>query len=95
MAIMVETLVPVASRADVDRLGDAVEASMVERGGPPQGLMAHFVSPFGGGFRICDVWANEASMQAFYDEVLLPQLAAAGLAHEKSVVSPVWSFARP
>lgn len=95
MAIMVETLVPVASRADADRLSDAIEASMVERGGPPQGLMAHFAGPLGDGFRICDVWATEAPMRVFYEEVVLPQLAAAGLAHEKSVVSPVWSFARP
>ncbi len=44
---------------------------------------------------LCNVWTTEAEMRSFYDEVVLPNLAAAGLKPAESVTSPVWSFARP
>ncbi len=34
-------------------------------------------------------------MRRFYDDVILPGLAAAALEPEGSIVSPVWTFARP
>jgi len=34
-------------------------------------------------------------MRPFYDDVILPRLADAGLEPEESVVAPVWAFARP
>ena len=95
MAIVVQTLVPHASEADADRLDQLVNAAIMERGGPPVGLMAHIGHPSGAGFVICEVWRSEADMQSFYDEVVVPKLAEAGLVPDVPVVSPVWSFARP
>lgn len=95
MAIVVETLVPRASRADYDRFDQGVEAAMMQLGGPPSGLMAHIGHPSGDGFLICNVWKTEAAMRSFYDEVIRPNLAAAGLDAAESVISPLWAFARP
>jgi hypothetical protein len=95
MAIVVQTLVPHASEADADRLDQLVNAAIMRSGGPPAGLMAHICHPSGAGFMICEVWRSDADMQSFYDEVVVPKLAEAGLVPEDSVVSPVWSFARP
>jgi len=95
MAIVVETLVRQASRADAERLDDSVEAAMMQMGGPPGGLMVHLARPSGDGFVLCEVWTTEAQMRSFYDEVVLPKLAEAGFVPEESVISPVWSFARP
>lgn len=95
MAIVVHTLVPHASEADADRLDQLVGAAITQRGGPPAGLMAHIGHPSGAGFMICEVWRSEADMRAFYDEVVGPTLAEAGLVPDDPVVSPVWSFARP
>ncbi len=95
MAIVVETLVPLASKADADTFDASVEAAMMERGGPPAGLMVHFTRPAGDGFVLSNVWRSEADMRRFYDDVILPGLAAAALEPEGSIVSPVWTFARP
>ncbi len=95
MAIVVETIVPRASRAEPDRFDESIEAALAQVGGQPRGLMVHFSRPAGDGFLLCDVWRTEAEMRAFYDNVILPKLADAGLRPEKSSVSPVWSFARP
>jgi len=95
MAIVVQTLVPHASEADADRLDQLVNAAIMQRGAPPAGLMAHVCHPSADGFMIYEVWRSEADMQPFYDEVVLPNLAEAGLVPDAPVVSPVWSFARP
>lgn len=95
MAIVGEILVPRASKAEADRFDDSVDAAMMKMGGPPAGLMVHFARPAGDGFLICDVWRTEADMRAFYDDVVLPKLADAGLDAEEPKTSPVWSFARP
>jgi len=95
MAIIVQTFVPRASQADADRLDLIVGAAMMQAGGPPVGLMAHVGYPSGEGFVVCNVWRSEAEMQSFHHAVLLPKLAEAGLEPADSVVSPVWSFARP
>lgn len=96
MAIVVQTLVPHASQADADRLDHLVSAAIMEMDGPPVGLMVHIGHPCGGtGFMICDVWRSEAEMRSFYDAILLPKLAEAGLEPEEPVISAAWSFARP
>lgn len=95
MAIFVQTLVPHATESDADRVDQGVGAAIMQIGGPPAGLMAHITYPSGDGFALCDVWRSEAEMRSFYNEVVLPKLAEAGLKPKESVVSPVWSFARP
>lgn len=95
MAVVAETLVPRASKAEVDRFDAGIEEAMATMGGPPAGLMAHFERPSGDGFLICNVWRTEAEMRSFYDKVLLPKLAEVGLEADESLVAPVWSFARP
>ncbi len=95
MAIVGEILVPRASKAEADLFDDSDKAAMMKMGGPPAGLMVHFERPAGDGFLICDVWRTEADMRAFYDDVVLPKLADAGLEAEEPKTSPVWVFARP
>jgi hypothetical protein len=73
----------------------SIEASMMEMGGPPPGLMVHFARPDGDGFLLFNVWRNESDMRPFYDDVVLPRLAEAGLQHEESKIFPVWVLARP
>lgn len=43
-------------------------------GGPPAGLMAHYVRPAGDGFVICDVGRTEADWRPFYEQVMLASL---------------------
>ena len=95
MAIVVETLVPRGPRAVAERFDAGIERAMMQRGGPPAGLMLHLTRPHGEGFLLINVWRSEDEMRPFYDDVVLPQLAEVGLDHEESVVSPVWAFARP
>jgi len=57
--------------------------------------MVHYTRPSGDGFLLCNIWRSEADMRPFYDEVILPRLSEAGLAHEDPLVSPVWVLARP
>jgi hypothetical protein len=95
LAIVVVTPVPRASQSEFEGLDTSVEAAMMQMGGPPAGLMVHMVYPSADGFVLCGVWRTEADMRAFYDGVVLPKLAEAGLEPAESVVSPVWSFARP
>ncbi|MBJ7593747.1 MAG: hypothetical protein JF886_02615 [Candidatus Dormibacteraeota bacterium] len=64
-------------------------------GGPPAGLMVHFARADGDGFMLCNVWRTEDDMRSFYDAVVLPRLAEAGLAAEDPSVSTMWGFARP
>jgi hypothetical protein len=95
MAIVVETVVPHGPRAQAERFDAAIESAMAERGGPPDGLMVHLTRPRGEGFVLINVWRSEAEMRPYYDDVVLPQLASAGLEPEESEVFPVWTFARP
>jgi hypothetical protein len=95
MAIVVETLVPRATRDQAELFDASIEEAMGQMGGPPDGLMVHFTRPAGEGFLLCNVWRSEAEMTQFYDDVILPRLADAGLVPDKSDVAPVWVFARP
>lgn len=94
MAIIVETLVPRASKAQAHQFVASIEEFIKRSGGPPDGFMAHFIRPEGDGFLLCDVWRSEAEMRPFYDDVALPQLAAGGLEPESARIAPAWSFAR-
>jgi hypothetical protein len=47
MAIVVEMLVPRASKAEADLFDDSVEVALMKMGGPPAGLMVHFERPAG------------------------------------------------
>ena len=95
MAIVVEILVPGASREEADRFDATMSDAMDQGDGPPDGLMVHLCKPVGEGFALVNVWRNEADAQPFLDGVILPKLAAAGLTHEEPSISPVWTFARP
>ncbi len=95
MAIVVETLVPRASKDDADSFDDSINAAIAEMGGPPAGLMVHLARPEGDGFLLFDVWRGEADMRPFYEDVILPKLADAGLEPEEPLISPLWVFARP
>lgn len=95
MAIVVETLVPGASKAESDTFDASIEAAIMQMGGPPAGLMVHYARPEGDGFLLCDVWRSEAEMRPFYGDVIRPRLAAAGREAGGSKTSPVWVFARP
>ena len=95
MAIVVDTLVRQASRDQAEKFDASIEAAMTQMGGPPEGLMVHFTRPAGGGFLLCNVWRSATEMKPFFDEVILPRLADAGLTPEEPLVAPVWVFARP
>ncbi len=95
MAVVVEVLVHGASHADHDLLDARVEQAFKARGGPPTGLMLHLTRPEGDGFLLLDVWRSETEMQPFFDEVVLPHLAEAGLSHDPPRMAPVWSLGRP
>ena len=94
MAIIVETLVTRASKAEVDSLDDSINAAIGQMGGPPDGLMAQIIRPDGDGFLMSAVWRNEDEMRPFYD-VILSKLADLGLEPDEPKISPVWVFARP
>jgi hypothetical protein len=52
---------------------DAVNDEMDVRGNPPEGLIFHTGGPKeGGGWRIFDVWQDEASFQRFEQDRLGP-----------------------
>ena len=95
MAIVVETLVTLASKDQADQFDASIERAMMQMGGPPAGLMVHFARPSGEGFQLFNVWRSEAEMKPFFDDVILPRLADAGLTPEEPLVAPVWVFARP
>lgn len=95
MAICVQLPVTSATRADADAFVDAMEALIAEQGGPPDGLMVHFARPHEDGFLVCQIWRAEEPMRSYYEQAVLPQLAAAGLAHGELSTWPVWSLARP
>ena len=91
MAIVVETLVPRATRDHAGEFDASSEVAMMLMGGPPPGLMVHFARPAGEGFLLRDVWRSETEMRPFYDDVILPKLPDAGLVPEESHLAPVWS----
>ena len=95
MAVLVQVTVAPATQDQFDALDARVGQSMLEAGGPPDGLMSHVVHPGGGGFVIAEVWRTEAEGRAYIGEVLRPMVEELGLLAHETTVLPVWSFARP
>jgi hypothetical protein len=54
-------------------------------GGRPDGLLAHVAGPIEGGWRVINVWADEAAFRRFQSERLL---RAAGLAAQEEGFDP-------
>ena len=95
MACLLQLTVGPATQDQFDELDAKVGQSMTQSGGPPAGLMSHVVFPEGDGFVIAEVWRAESEGQHYVDGVLRSLLAEVGLTGHATVVSPVWSFARP
>ena len=95
MAVVVETLVPRASKAESDLLDEKIGAVFQEIGGPPAGLMVHIGRPSGDGLLLCEVWRTESEMRSFYNQILLPKISEVGLEAGEAAISPLWQFGRP
>jgi len=95
MAIVVRTLIEPADHEAHNRLDQAVETAIGQKGGPPDGLMVHLAHPFGDGFLIVDVWRSESAFRSWWTDVLGPSLAALHLTAGEHEISPAWSLARP
>jgi hypothetical protein len=95
MAVLLQLAVTPATQDQFNELDVKVGQSMMEAGGPPEGLMSHAVYPEGEGLIIAEVWRAEPDGQRYFDDVLKPLLAESGLTAQEVIVRPVWSFARP
>jgi hypothetical protein len=95
MAVLLHLYVTSATQDQFNELDAKVGLAMSAGGGPPTGLMSHVVYPEGDGFVVAGVWSTESQGQSYLDEGLRPLLAELHLAESKTVVLPVWSFARP
>ncbi|WP_203335383.1 hypothetical protein [Nocardioides limicola] len=92
MAVAVE-MVLVGTREQHDALDADMGEALMERGGPPPGLVVHLARPTEGGFVFLDVWRTEAQARQFLDEVLLPTIGRAGLGSPTPTITPVWGMA--
>jgi hypothetical protein len=95
MAVLLQLAVTPATQDQFNELDAKVGQSMMDAGGPPDGLMSHAVYPDGDGAIIAEVWRAEPDGQRYFEEVLKPLIAESGLTAQDVVVRPVWSFARP
>jgi len=95
MAVLLQFTVSPSTQDQFNELDAKVGQSMMQAGGPPDGLMSHVVYPEGDGFVIADVWRSESDGRPYFDDVLRPLLAELGLTAHETRVLPVWSFARP
>jgi len=95
MTSLLQLTVAPATQDQFHELDAKVGQSMMQAGGPPEGLMSHVVYPDGDGFVIAEVWRAGSEGQPYIDDVLRPLLAEAGLIARSTVVRPVWSFATP
>lgn len=95
MASILQLAVSPATQDQFNELDVKVGQSMMQAGGPPDGLMSHAVYPEGDGFVIAEVWRGEDEGQRYVEGVLRPLIVESGLAGQEIVVRPVWSFARP
>ena len=95
MAVLLQLPVAPATQEQFNELDAMVGQSMMEAGGPPDGLMSHAVYPEGEGFIVAQVWRSEADGRPYVDDVLRPMVTGLGLNAHETIVRPVWSFARP
>jgi predicted ester cyclase len=60
---------------------DAVNAHLMEAlAGPPEGLILHLETPTADGVTVMDVWRSQEDFERFAPDVLMPALAAQGIA---------------
>jgi len=95
MAVLVRVSVHLATQEQFNELEVRVGKTMMQAGGPPDGLMSHVVYPEGEGFVLAEVWRALDEGQTYLDTVLRPLMSELGLTGQETTVSPVWSFARP
>ena len=95
MAIVVETLIRQATKAEAEQFDELVENAMMQSGGPPAGFMVHFTRPQGDGFLMVNVWRSETTCNRSTTAPSGRKLAEPGLTGDPSVVFPIWVFARP
>jgi hypothetical protein len=95
MAVLLQLTVAPATHEQFNQLDAMVGQSMMQAGGPPDGLMSHAVYPEGDGFIIAEVWRGETEGRPYIDDVLRPLVTGLGLNADKTTVRPIWSFARP
>ena len=95
MAVLLQLTVAPATHEQFNELDAVVGQSMMQAGGPPDGLMSHAVYPEGDGFIIAEVWRGETDGRPYVDDVLRPMLTGLGLNANETTVRPIWSFARP
>jgi hypothetical protein len=95
MAVVLQVSVAPATQDQFNELDARVGQSMMQAGGPPDGLMSHVVYPEGAGFVIAEVWRAEAEGRAYVDVVLRSLINEVGLSAEETTVRSAWSFARP
>jgi hypothetical protein len=95
MAVLLQLTVAPATHDQFNELDAMVGESMMQAGGPPDGLMSHAVYPEGDGFIIAEVWRGETEGRPYLDDVLRPLVTGLGLNAGETTVRPIWSFARP
>jgi hypothetical protein len=95
MAVLLQLTVAPSTQDQFNELDAKVGQSMMEAGGPPDGLMSHVVYPEGDGFVIAEVWRAEADGRRYVDDVLRTLVTELGLTAHETTTHPVWSFARP
>jgi hypothetical protein len=95
MAVLLQFTVKPATQDQFHELDVRLEERMMQRGGPPPGLMSHVAYPDDGGFVVADVWRMDTDGQSFVTDVLHPLLDQLGLTAGDITMRPVWSFARP
>jgi hypothetical protein len=95
VAVLLQVCVLSATQDQFNDLDARVGQSMMQAGGPPDGLMSHVAYPDGAGFVLAEVWRAAAEGKTYVDEVLRPLMNDIGLTVEETTARPIWSFARP
>jgi hypothetical protein len=66
--------------ASLDQYDAAIASSGMTSGGPgAPGCLFHWSAATDGGFRVIDVWRDQATFEAFAASTIIPAVAAAGL----------------
>ena len=95
MAVLLRVSVDRATQEQFNELEVRVGQTMMQAGGPPEGLMSHVVYPEEEGFVLSEVWRAPDEGQTYLDTVVRPLMSELGLSAGETTVSQVWSFARP
>ena len=95
MAVVLRLTVSPATQEQFNELDALVGKSMMEAGGPPEGLMSHVVYPEDNGFVIAEVWRTEPAGRTYVEDVLRPLVTGLDLTAGELEIRSVWSFAMP